>query len=135
MLGWAVVFFVIAVMAAFLGFGGVATAFAGVARSAFFAAVILLLLSLVLSVFPRARIAGGARGLGVLALGAVIGIGVYLWFAHDMSAERVGREIDRGAVDLVDATETAADRTAVFVDETVDDTRSEAADAIEPESK
>ncbi len=131
MLGWAVVFFAIAVVAAFLGFGGVATAFAGVAKITFFAAAALFLVSLILSVFPRTRLAGSARGLGVLALGAVMGIGVYLWFANDMSAERVGREIDQGAVELADATERAADRTVTFVDNTIDETREDAADTID----
>jgi uncharacterized membrane protein YtjA (UPF0391 family) len=133
MLGWAVIFFVVAAMAAFLGFGGVATAFAGAAKITFFAALALLLLTLLFSFVPRARVASGARGAGLLAFGAVIGIGIYLWFANDMSAQGVGREIDRTASDIAEVTGDAADRTAQFVDNTVSEARNEAAGSIESE--
>jgi uncharacterized membrane protein YtjA (UPF0391 family) len=134
MLGWSLVFLVVAAIAAFLGFGGVATTMAGVAQITFFIAVVLLLISLALGFLPRERVAGGVRGLGVLAIGAVIGIGVYLWMDNDMSAEQVGRSIDRGAVELASSAEDAADRAGAVVQDTINDTRDETADVIESDA-
>lgn len=48
MLYYALVFFVIALIAAFLGFGGMAVAFAGIAKLLFFLFVILFVVSLVM---------------------------------------------------------------------------------------
>jgi len=47
MLNWALIFFIVALIAGVLGFGGVAIAAAGMARSRFFIFIILFLLSLV----------------------------------------------------------------------------------------
>ena len=47
MLRWAIVFFVVALIAAVLGFGGVAIAAAGVAKILFYLFLILFLISLV----------------------------------------------------------------------------------------
>lgn len=55
MLGWALTFFVIALIAALFGFGGVAGTAAGIGKLIFFAAVILLLVSLVTGGF-RSRV-------------------------------------------------------------------------------
>jgi uncharacterized membrane protein YtjA (UPF0391 family) len=51
MLYWAVVFFIIAVVAAVFGFGGIASASAGIAQIIFFVFVGLLVLTLVARVF------------------------------------------------------------------------------------
>jgi len=48
MLYYALVFFVIALIAAFLGFGGLAMAFAGIAKILFFLFIILFVVSLVM---------------------------------------------------------------------------------------
>jgi uncharacterized membrane protein YtjA (UPF0391 family) len=53
MLYWAVVFFVIALVAAFLGFGGVAFAAAGVAKLLFFVFLVLFIVSLLANVVRR----------------------------------------------------------------------------------
>jgi uncharacterized membrane protein YtjA (UPF0391 family) len=136
MLGWSITFLIVAVVAAFFGFGGVATAFADLAKITFVVAAVLFLLSLVFGALPRERFVGGARWMGVLALGGLIGLGVYAWMDNDMSAERLGRSIDRSVVEVADATDDAADRAAGFVSETVDETRDEAAEAInEDEAK
>ncbi len=47
MLGWAVVFFVLALIAAAFGFGGIAGAAAGIAKVLFFVFLILLIVSAV----------------------------------------------------------------------------------------
>jgi uncharacterized membrane protein YtjA (UPF0391 family) len=47
MLGWAAVFFIIAIIAALFGFGGIAGAAAGIAKILFFIFVVLLVLSLI----------------------------------------------------------------------------------------
>jgi uncharacterized membrane protein YtjA (UPF0391 family) len=53
MLYWAVVFFVIALVAAFLGFGGIAFAAAGVAKLLFFVFLVLFIVSLLANVVRR----------------------------------------------------------------------------------
>lgn len=53
MFSWALTFFIVALIAAIFGFGGVAGAAAGIGKFIFFAAVVLLIVSMV---------AGGARG-------------------------------------------------------------------------
>jgi uncharacterized membrane protein YtjA (UPF0391 family) len=53
MLGWALTFLVIALIAALLGFGGVAGAAIGIAKIIFFVAIILFLIS---------AVAGAVRG-------------------------------------------------------------------------
>jgi uncharacterized membrane protein YtjA (UPF0391 family) len=47
MLYWAVVFFVVAMVAALLGFSGIAVAFAGVAKILFVVFLVLFLVSLI----------------------------------------------------------------------------------------
>ena len=46
MLGWAITFFVIAIVAGLFGFGVIASASAGIAQMIFFAFVVLFILSL-----------------------------------------------------------------------------------------
>ena len=50
MLNWAITFFILAVIAAVLGFGGVAGTFAWAAKWLFFAFIILLVVSLVVNI-------------------------------------------------------------------------------------
>ncbi len=54
MLYWTVVFLVLALVAALLGFGGVASAAAGIAQILFFVFIVLFLASLVAGLFRRA---------------------------------------------------------------------------------
>jgi uncharacterized membrane protein YtjA (UPF0391 family) len=54
MLYYALVFFVIALLAAFMGFGGIAVAFAGIAKILFFLFIVLFVVSLVMHVGRRA---------------------------------------------------------------------------------
>jgi uncharacterized membrane protein YtjA (UPF0391 family) len=56
MLGWALTFLVIALIAAVLGFGGIAGAAIGIAKIIFFVAIILFLIS---------AVAGAVRGRSV----------------------------------------------------------------------
>jgi uncharacterized membrane protein YtjA (UPF0391 family) len=51
---WAAVFFVIAIVAAIFGFGGIAAASAGVAKILFFVFIAIFLLSLVVGLARRA---------------------------------------------------------------------------------
>ena len=53
MLRWAIAFFVIALIAAFFGFGGVAAGAAGVAKILFFGFLILAVVSLVAGLLRR----------------------------------------------------------------------------------
>ena len=54
MLYWAVVFFVVALIAAALGFGGIAGASAGIAQILFFIFLAFLVISLIAGVVRRA---------------------------------------------------------------------------------
>lgn len=54
MLRWAIGFFIIALMAAILGFGGIAVAAAGIAKLLFYVFLVLFLATLVSSLVRRA---------------------------------------------------------------------------------
>lgn len=56
MLRWALAFFVIALLAAFFGFGGIATASAGIAKFLFFVFVVLFAISLIMGLSTRSRV-------------------------------------------------------------------------------
>ena len=47
MLGWAVIFLIIALVAAVFGFGGIAAASAGIAKLLFFIVLVLFVISLI----------------------------------------------------------------------------------------
>ena len=53
MLRWAVGFFVLALLAAFLGFGGLAAGAAGIAKILFFGFIILAAISLISGLFSN----------------------------------------------------------------------------------
>ena len=110
MLGWAIGFFIAALVAAVFGFGGVATAFAGIAIILFWVFLALFVLSLLFGKFGGVHAAahGASGGLfATLALVAGVALVVYAWVDNDMSAERVGRNIDRGAHELAENTSEA----------------------------
>jgi uncharacterized membrane protein YtjA (UPF0391 family) len=54
MLRWALAFFIIAVIAAVLGFGGIALAAAGIAKILFYIFIVLFLVALVSGLLSRA---------------------------------------------------------------------------------
>jgi uncharacterized membrane protein YtjA (UPF0391 family) len=47
MLGWAIVFVIVAIVAAIFGFGGIAVASAGIAKILFFIFLVLFIISLI----------------------------------------------------------------------------------------
>ena len=53
MLNWALLFFVIALVAALLGFGGIATAAAGVAKILFYIFLVIFLVTLIMGLGRR----------------------------------------------------------------------------------
>jgi uncharacterized membrane protein YtjA (UPF0391 family) len=53
MLNWALMFFIVAILAAILGFGGVAVAAAGVAKIIFYLFLVLFLVSLIMGLARR----------------------------------------------------------------------------------
>jgi uncharacterized membrane protein YtjA (UPF0391 family) len=53
MLYWAAVFFVVALVAALFGFGGIASASAGIAQILFFLFLVLFVISLIVGVVRR----------------------------------------------------------------------------------
>jgi len=56
MLRWALMFFVVALVAAFFGFTGIAVASAGIAKILFFLFLILFAISLVMGLTARPRL-------------------------------------------------------------------------------
>lgn len=56
MLQWALVFFIVAIIAAAFGFGGIAATSAGIAKFLFYIFVILFVASLVVGLFQRRRV-------------------------------------------------------------------------------
>ena len=104
MLGWAIGFFVAAIVAAIFGFGGVATAFIGIAQLLFWVFVILFVVSLLFGLFAGATHTDGVGRHGstvgpIVALLAV-GLLVYAWMDNHWSAEKLGRSIDHGAAQI-----------------------------------
>jgi uncharacterized membrane protein YtjA (UPF0391 family) len=141
MLGWAIGFFIAALVAAVFGFGGVASAFTGIAIILFWVFLALFVLSLVFNAFGGTHAAGhggSGRTFATVALIAGVAILVYSWVDNDMSAERVGREVDRTAVELADATGEAlgeaGDRAGNLVNDASDDIRNDAADGLDEAS-
>ncbi len=55
MLYWSVVFLVLAMVAAFFGFGGVATTAVGISKTLFYVAIIVFLVTVVLGVAGRGK--------------------------------------------------------------------------------
>jgi uncharacterized membrane protein YtjA (UPF0391 family) len=53
MLYWAAVFFIIAIIAGFLGFGGVSVAASGIARTLFFIFLVIFVVALVMGMARR----------------------------------------------------------------------------------
>ena len=113
MLGWAIGFFIAASVAAVFGFGGFSSAFAGIAVVMFWGFLALFVLSLLFGRFGGASAAGhGASGGLFAGLSLIAGVALvtYAWIDNDMSAERVGRSIDRGAVQLAEGASEAFSR-------------------------
>jgi uncharacterized membrane protein YtjA (UPF0391 family) len=141
MLGWAIGFFIAALVAAVFGFGGVASAFTGIAIILFWVFLALFVLSLVFNAFGGTHAAGhggSGRTFATVALIAGVAILVYSWVDNDMSAERVGREVDRTAVEVADATSDAlgeaGDRAGNLVNDASDEIRNDAADGLDEAS-
>jgi uncharacterized membrane protein YtjA (UPF0391 family) len=124
MLGWAIGFFVAALVAAVFGFGGIASAFSGLAVLLFWVFVGLFVLSLLFNTFGGAHAAshsGSGRMFATVALIAGVALVTYAWVENDMSAERAGRVIDRETVQLVEATGAALSEAGDRAEEVVDD--------------
>jgi uncharacterized membrane protein YtjA (UPF0391 family) len=137
MLGWAIGFFVAALVAAVFGFGGIASAFTGIAIILFWVFLALFVLSLVFNTFGGAHAAahgGSGRTFATVALIAGVAILVYAWVDNDMSAQRVGAEIDETAVELADATSEAlgdaGQRAENLVEDASDEVRNDAANGL-----
>lgn len=141
MLGWAIGFFVAAIVAAIFGFGGIASAFTGIAIILFWVFLALFVLSLLFNTFGGTHATGHAGSGGTFATVALIaGVAllVYAWVDNDMSAQRVGQTIDRTAVQLAEGTSDAlsegADRAGDLVEETSNEVRNDTANGLDEAS-
>jgi uncharacterized membrane protein YtjA (UPF0391 family) len=92
-------FLIAAVVAGVLGFGGWAGTFTGIAVLAFYAFIVLALLAVLAGLVSGAGHAPGGA-LGLLIVAAFIGAGAYAWLDNDMTAEKLGRKVDRAAFEL-----------------------------------
>lgn len=132
MINWVIGLFVAAILAAALGFGGATTALAGTAQVIFFILLILFVVSAVVAmVGTRApAVHATVRSVSLVVLIAAVSIGAYAWIENGMSAEKLGRTVDRQTVSIVnDASLTvhaASDRTQAFVSRTIEDLRPDA---------
>lgn len=135
---------VAAIVAAFFGFGGMATSFADTARILFFIFLALLAVSSLFALVGAEAPGWGsaARTLALVAVVAATSIGAYAWIQNDMSAERLGRVVDRQTVALADTTgealHDAGNRTQSFISGAVDDIRADtkrAAKDVAPERR
>lgn len=146
MLGWAIGFFLAAVVAAVFGFGGIASAFTGIAIILFWVFLALFVLSLIFGgVRGVAHADGhpsrfsGLGGAGAIALVAIVGFAVYAWMDNDMSAERAGRAIDRETAQLAEAaSETlseAGERTETLVTDAQNEIREDASNGLDEASE
>jgi uncharacterized membrane protein YtjA (UPF0391 family) len=141
MLGWAIGFFVAALVAAAFGFGGIATAFSGIAIILFWVFLALFVLSLVFGTFGGTHAAthsGSGRTFATVALIAGVALLVYAWVDNDMSAERVGAEIDQTAVQVAEGTSDAlveaGDRAENLAERTGDEIRDDTSDGLDEAS-
>lgn len=141
MLGWAIGFFVAALVAAVFGFGGIASAFTGIAIILFWVFVALFVLSLLFNTFGGTHAVGhggSGRTAATVALIGGVALLVYAWVDNDMSAERVGAEIDRTAVQLAEGTSDAvsegADRASELVNDASDQVRNDASQGLDEAS-
>jgi uncharacterized membrane protein YtjA (UPF0391 family) len=142
MLGWAIGFFVAALVAAVFGFGGIASAFTGIAIILFWLFLALLVVSLLFGALGGAHAAGhggSGRTFATVALIAGVALIVYAWVDNDMSAERVGREIDETAVQVADgasdALNQAGERAETMIDEAGDEIRNDASEGLDEASE
>lgn len=108
MLGWAIMFFIAAIVAGAFGFGMIATTFTGIAVVLFWVFVAVFVLSLLFGLFRGAEGAGtGGNGFALVALIAVIAIFTYAWVKNDWSAQQVGASLDHAATQVADSTSNA----------------------------
>ena len=138
MLGWSIGFLIAALVAAYLGFGGVATAFAEVAVIFFYIFGALFILSLIVGLFGRgsgARFSRAGRSFIMFAGAAAIGALVYAWADNDWNAEQLGRELDQNAAELSEDVgrhaEQAMDTTGDLIDEASTNVRNTTAEVID----
>lgn len=140
MLGWTLAFFVAAIIAAAFGFGAIASTFADIAMILFWVFLALFALSLVASLFSRhsGRVSSGAGTLALVAVAAAVGFFVYAWVDEDMSAEKLGRTLDRETVEITqeigDGLEDAGERTENFLQNTSAELRTDASRSLDEAS-
>jgi uncharacterized membrane protein YtjA (UPF0391 family) len=125
-------FLIAALIAGVLGFGGWAGTFTGIAVLAFYAFIVLAVLAVLAGLVSGAgHTPHGA--LGLLVVAAIIGAGTYAWVDNNMTAEKLGRKVDRAAFELKEGAgqtlKTASSETKQLANNVGDDTQ-RAADRV-----
>ncbi|WP_395645421.1 DUF1328 domain-containing protein [Terricaulis sp.] len=137
MLGWAIGFFVAALVAAVFGFGGLAATFSGIAVILFWVFLALFVLSLLFGAFRGAGhgAVGGGGTAATVAIIAGVAILTYAWVKNDWSAEKMGASIDHNVSQLAentgDALETAGDRAQDVAQQTSEEVRNDASEGLD----
>lgn len=136
MLGWAIGFFLAAIVAALFGFGAIASTFSAIALVLFWVFVGLFVISLLLSFMHGG--AGHATGGGtggrtvmLVAIAAAVGMLAYAWIDNDWTAQDVGREIDQNASQITAELSDAGDRAENVIENTGEELRDNTADALD----
>lgn len=131
MLRFAVLFFILAIIAAVLGFGGFAGAFASLAVISFYVFCVLLVLSLIAGLFFGGEHGNPGGAFGALVVAGLIGAFVYYWVDNGLTAQEVGAAIDQrfasATEEVGEVASTAGDEVQGFA-ERVDNAAEEAAD-------
>jgi uncharacterized membrane protein YtjA (UPF0391 family) len=134
MLRLALLFFVLAVVAGVLGFGGWAGAFTSLAVIAFYVFGAFLIFSLLAGLVGAGHWRSGGAFASLIIAG-LVGAGVYAWVDHDMSAQELGAALDRNAshitADAGDAVQTASAETKQLLGKVGDSTKDAANDVGE----
>jgi len=102
MIGYTVTFLVLAAACAGFTFTPYAEGYETYARIAAIVFTVLAALALAAHLFTKHRpaLAAAARASALSIVSGLIGAGIYGWIDNDMSAEKLGRMLDRGAKEI-----------------------------------
>jgi hypothetical protein len=141
MQGWPSALVVATGASALFAFGIIQSAFAPQAQALFIVfAAVLLLIMLAKRVFGHTAHGHGhghghgadhavvmsGRTVGMVTVGAAMLAGLFFWTSNDLNAEKIGREIDRGAAGLGRQAEVTFARFTGGADKTIPDEQEEA---------
>lgn len=129
MLRLAVLFFVLAIASAVLGFGGFAGTFTSLAVIAFYVFAAFLVFSLLAGLVGAGHWHSGGA-FASLIIAAMAGAGIYAWVDSGMSAQQLGAKLDRGASTVTAEAEQAVETAGIETQGFLGDVGNSAKDAV-----